>query len=335
MKIQRLFAVLLTVCSLAAGVPAAEVATAASAKTVRLLTVGNSFSRNATRYLADLATAGGHELIHRPIVVGGASLQLHAEKAQKYEQDARDEAGSYANGRSLQQELTEQPWDFVTIQQASLKSHDLSTYRPYAGQLCDHIRKHAPSAEMLVHQTWAYRGDDPRFAAKSPKRGEPATQQAMYQGLTNAYRTIAEELGARLVPVGDAFHRADIDPQWGYRPDTQFDFQNARPPALPNQSHSLHVGWQWAKPKDDKSTLSMDGHHANTAGEYLGACVFYEVLFGDNVVGNTFVPPGIDPAYAKFLQKTAHQAVLNAANVVNVRTREPKTSSEALPALKP
>ena len=24
----------------------------------------------------------------------------------------------------------------------------------------------------------------------------------------------------------------------------------------------------------------MDGHHANTAGEYLGACVFFEVLFG-------------------------------------------------------
>jgi hypothetical protein len=332
MKTNRILAILLTVLSLATGVPAAEVA---NAKTVRLLTVGNSFSRNATRYLADLATAGGHELIHRPIVVGGASLQLHAEKAQKYDQNAQDEAGLYADGRDLQHELAEQPWDFVTIQQASLKSHDLDTYRPYAGQLCEYIRKHAPGAKLLVHQTWAYRCDDPRFAVKSPKPGEPATQLAMYQGLANAYRTIAEELGARLIPVGDAFYLADTDPRWGYRPDTQFDFKAAQPPALPNQTHSLHVGWRWAKQKDDKMAFGMDGHHANAAGEYLGACVFYEVLFGDTVVGNAFVPAGLDPAYAKFLQETAHQAVVKAANVVNLRPTEPKSSSESVPALRP
>ena len=53
----------------------------------------------------------------------------------------------------------------------------------------------------------------------------------------------------------------------------------------------------------------MDGHHASTAGQYLGTCVFYEMLFGDSVEGNPFVPPGLDPAYARFLQEMAHQAV--------------------------
>ncbi len=71
------------------------------------------------------------------------------------------------------------------------------------------------------------------------------------------------------------------------------------------------MGWRWAQQKDGPPKLGMDGHHANTAGEYLGACVFYEVLFGESVVGNAFVPPGLDPAYAKFLQETAHQAVTN------------------------
>ena len=171
----RLIVAVLTVLSLAAGVPAAEVAPDTAAKTVRLLTVGNSFSRNATRYLADLATAGGHELIHRPIVVGGASLQLHAEKAQKHDQDAHDKAGLYANGRSLQQELAEQPWDFVTIQQASLKSHDLGTYRPYAGQLCDYIRKHAPGRNCWYtrrgHIAATTRGSQPsrRSPANRPR----------------------------------------------------------------------------------------------------------------------------------------------------------------------
>lgn len=310
-KVQRPVLALLMSLVLGTGGLAAEVAPATTAKTVRLLTVGNSFSHNATRYLANLATADGNVLVHRPIVVGGASLQLHAEKAQKHEKDAKDKAGLYANGRSLKQELTAERWDFVTIQQASIKSHDLSTYRPYACQLCDTIRKHASSAQVLVHETWAYRCDDPRFAVKSPKPGEPATQEAMYQSLAAAYRTTAAEIGARVIPVGDAFHLADTDPQCGFRPDTKFDLRTAQPPALPDQTHSLHVGWRWAEQKDGKRALRMDGHHANTAGEYLGACVFYEVLFEDSVLGNSFVPPGLDPAYARFLQETAHRAVVN------------------------
>ena len=53
----------------------------------------------------------------------------------------------------------------------------------------------------------------------------------------------------------------------------------------------------------------MDGHHANLAGEYLGACVWYEVLFGDSSVGNAFLPEGLEAGYARFLQETAHRAV--------------------------
>lgn len=288
-----------------------SVAVAGEPHTVRLLTIGNSFSANATHYLRDLAKAGGHTLVHRPIVVGGASLQLHAEKFQKFELDATDKAGCYTNGRSLKQELMADRWDFVTIQQASRKSHDLATYRPFAGQLRDYIKKHAPQAKLLVHETWAYRCDDPWFTTKTPKPDEPTSQQAMYQGLTNAYRTIAADLGARLIPVGEAFHLADTDAKWGYRPDTKFVSKDVRPPALPDQTHSLHVGWRWTKSKSGKETLSMDGHHANTAGEYLGACVWYEVLFGETVVGNRFVPKGLDSAYARFLRETAHKAVAN------------------------
>jgi hypothetical protein len=53
----------------------------------------------------------------------------------------------------------------------------------------------------------------------------------------------------------------------------------------------------------------MDGHHAGVAGEYLGACVFYEVLFKESCVGNTFVPKDLKPDEAEYLQKAAHRAV--------------------------
>ena len=277
----------------------------ADAKTVRLLTIGNSFSQNATQYLGALAKAGGHELIHTPLAIAGAPLELHATMARKHAQDPLDKSGLYSTGRGLQEELQSDKWDFVTIQQASILSHDLATYRPYARRLYDLIRTNASQAEMVMHETWAYRCDDPRFAAKAPKPGEPATQEAMYQGLTNAYRTIAGQLGVRLLPVGEAFHLADTDPKWGYHPDPEFNPKIAQSPALPDQAHSLNVGWH-----RDGKRLNFDGHHASTAGQYLGACVFYEVMFGESVVGNGFIPKRLDPDYARFLQETAHRAVL-------------------------
>lgn len=283
---------------------------ASEPKTVRLLTIGNSFSGNATRHLDALAKAGGHTLIHRPLVVGGASMQVHVEKAQKHEADEKDKSGLYTRGLGLKESLAADEWDYVTIQQASIKSHDITTYRPYAGWLRDYIAKHAPSAKLLVHQTWAYRLDDPRFTKPSAEPGEPKTQEEMYRGLTGAYDTIATELGARVIPVGDAFFAADSDPTWGYRIDTAFDFENARQPALPDQTHSLHVGWRWAASKVPRTLgLAIDGHHASAAGEYLGGCVWYEVLFGESVVGNTYLPKGFQHDYTRFLQETAHRVV--------------------------
>jgi hypothetical protein len=282
---------------------------AQAAKTVRLLTVGNSFSHNAVHYLGELAKASGDTLVLHEANIGGATMQQHWEKAQQYERDPSDKLGRYATGRSLKEELIGEKWDFVTIQQYSMKSHDVATYRPFAGQLRDYIKQYAPEAEVLIHETWEYRRDDPRFSGQPAAPGEPATQQAMYDGLASAYATIARELGVRRIPVGDAFHMADSDPKWGYQPDAKFDLKSAQPPALPDQTHSLHQGRQWTKGKDGKETLTMDGHHANTAGEYLGACVFYEVLFGKSVLESSFVPAGLQPDYARFLRETAHRAV--------------------------
>ena len=285
---------------------------AGEAKTVKLLTIGNSFSANATHYLGDLAKADGNTLIHTPLVIGGASFQVHVEKAQKHEADALDKAGLYTSGRGLKESLELDKWDYVTIQQASIQSHDFSTYQPYAGWLRDYITKHAPQAQLMVHETWEYRKDDPRFTKPAVKPGEPATQEAMYRELSAAYDKIAAELGAKVIPTGDAFHLADNDAAWAYQTDTTFDPKAAKQPALPNQKHSLHIGWRWAKPKSGNGpvALGMDGHHANVAGEYLGACVWYEVLFGASPVGNTFVPKGLDPKDASFLQETAHRAVI-------------------------
>jgi hypothetical protein len=280
-------------------------------KTVRLLTVGNSFSQNATKYLEKIVEADGNVLIHHRCVIGGSGPDQHLAKAAIHEKAPDDKTGLYTSGKSLKQELVAEKWDIITIQQASIKSHDAANYRPAAKELYDYIKKYAPASEIVLHETWAYRVDDPRFTKPSDKPGEPRTQKEMYDGLVNAYRTIAQELGVRRIPVGDAFYAADTDPRWGYKPDAKFDRKSAQSPALPDQAHSLHVGERWVK-KDGKSSLQMDGHHASPAGEYLGGLVFYEFLFGTSAVGNKFRPTGIDADYAHFLQETAHRAILNA-----------------------
>lgn len=278
--------------------------------TIRLLTVGNSFSANATRHLPGLVKAAGKTLHHTSLVIGGASMEVHYQKALLHEASPADPKGLYSNKKSLRDWLQAGPWDVITIQMASIKSHDLENYRPSARQLYDYLKKYAPTAEVVIHQTWAYRVDDPRFTKPSGKPGEPATQQAMYEGLTHAYNTIAKELGdLRIIPSGDAFHLADTDPAWRFQPDPAFNPKALKQGERPPQKHSLHVGWIWRKGKDGKTTLTMDGHHANLAGEYLGACCFFETLYRQSVVGNSYVPQGLPPEDARYLQETAHKAV--------------------------
>jgi hypothetical protein len=95
------------------------------------------------------------------------------------------------------------------------------------------------------------------------------------------------------------------DPRWAYRPDPAFDRQTAVAPALPVQTHSLHVGYRWGK--DGK--LGLDANHANAAGEYLGALVWYGFLFGESPERLRFVPPGVDAAFAAQLRRVAAQVL--------------------------
>jgi hypothetical protein len=305
----RLLPALLALLALVAFGPAAEPVAVPAGKTVKLLTIGNSFSANATHYLGDLANAGGVKLIHRPLVIGGAAFDIHWARVEKAEADPKDKAGQYTSGRNLQQELQAEKWDYITIQQSSIKSHDLSTYEPYARQLRDYVKKYAPGAQLLIHETWPYRVDDPRFSPKEPKPGEPKTQGEMYEGLRNAYRTTAKELGLRLLPVGDAFNLANTDPAWGYKAPAAAKPSDYKYPELPPQTHSLNKGYAWKADATGTQKLGMDGHHANTAGEYLGGCVWFEVLFGQSVVGNRYRPPELSAEDAAYLQKIAHRAV--------------------------
>lgn len=279
-------------------------------KTVRVLTIGNSFAENSLTNLSDLAEAAGHELIVGRANLGGCTLERHWKHVEAFEQDEESAEGSpYGQGKwSLDDLLKKEDWDFITVQQVSFKSHDLDTYRPYAGKLFRYIKERAPEAKILAHQIWAYRVDDPRFVPRNEGK-EPHTQEEMFRQVREAYYTLVAELGLDgIIPSGDAMFAADSDPDRGYRPDEEFDFAGATYPALPVQTHSLHTGWYWGKSEEGSRKLKLDGHHASNAGKYLLSCVWFETLFEESVVNNGFAPKTLDPEYAAFLRRTAHNA---------------------------
>lgn len=284
----------------------------AEGETVRLLTVGNSFSGNATWLLPQLAKAGGKKLLLKRADIGGCWLERHWRTVEAFEADPNDPNGLHyldddRNNVSLKYWLTKEPWDVVTIQQLSTISHHAHLYQPFARNLRDYIRKHAPSAEVVFHQTWHYRPDDPRFTGDDYPDYD--TFHDMHRQVRSAYHKNAQLLGLRIIPVGDAFYLASTDPKWAFRPDPNWNPAEAEHPQRPTEANSLHEGWVWYFDRKAKEhRLRMDGHHANTAGRYLGACVFYEFLFGDSVVGNSYRPKGMSEKRARFLQRCAHRA---------------------------
>lgn len=283
----------------------------AEAKTLRLFVIGNSFSNNATRFLPDLAKEGGHELIMAKAQLGGCSLERHWNGVAASLANPEDPKAKIYNKKSLHELISGDKWDVITLQQYSLHSPNVTTYHPFAEQLHAHLKKIQPQAEIVLHQTWAYRVDAQKFGQVASGKNA-ATQREMWENSRASYHQVAKELGVRILPVGDAFWRVDSDPLWGYKP-TSVDEKAYAYPALPEQKHSLHVGFRWTPEKK----FGRDYNHANAAGEYLGALVWYAVLFDESPEKLSFVPSGVDKEFAAHLRKVAAAVAREARKVAS------------------
>ena len=229
-----------------------------SGKTVKLLTVGNSFARDATTYLPAMAKAGRHDFLLFQANPGGCTLERHANWATAHEMDPDSSEGKpypanftpkrddVPKGKmySLAEILAAEEWDYVTIQQVSLLSFKPETFEPYAKTIIDCIHENAPGAEILVHQTWAYREDYPGFADGT------FTQEMMFEQLQAAYKELAERYDLRVIPVGEAFQKARSTPRWTFQfPDPNFNYKSPLNATPPDQTGSLNVGWTVRKYK--------------------------------------------------------------------------------------
>ena len=168
---------------------------------IKILSIGNSFSQDAQRYLHRISVAAETPIKSVNLYIGGCTLRTHyfnmLENAQKYQFEFNGEnTGIFV---TIKEALMSDAWGFVTLQQASLDSAHWETYEPYLSELAAYVRRYAPQAKLLIHQTWAY---DAQNHERLEKAGFSDPKE-MYNAVRTTYKKAADQIGASgIIPTG-------------------------------------------------------------------------------------------------------------------------------------
>lgn len=272
---------------------------------MNILTIGNSFTDSLALYFPAAVQSARCDLHFERANFGGCELARHWSYIEAEERDVR--CRIYQGGRKLRSILELRAWDVVTIQQASHDSWRPETFQPWAGNIIAYVKKHAPRAEVVIQQTWAYRADHPQLL---PGSEWGISQDEMYERLTANYTKLARDYKLRIIPSGYAVQLT--------RRNSERKFANYDPalidtlawPDLPPQAGDVVGQCSWRKnPDTGELYLNRDLIHLNPRGQYLQACVWFAMLYGKKVSEIRLVPDELANSDVKFLQETAQQTV--------------------------
>lgn len=244
---------------------------------VRILSIGNSFSVDALEnHFYELAVAAGKKVIVGNMYIGGCRLERHLKNAREniadytYYKRGLDGVNVKTKGVTLETALSDEQWDYVSVQQQSGRAGIYRTWEESLPGLLEYIRPRLPEdVELMIHQTWAY---DTTSTHKDFVRYDK-DQMKMYEAIMDAVKKVTKLTGIKFViPVGTAI-------------------QNAR---------TISEDWQ----------LTRDGYHLHKKyGRYIAACTWLEKILKINAVGNSYCPEGMTPRQQLLAQKAAHAAV--------------------------
>ncbi len=269
------------------------VSAALNARTLRILAIGNSFSRDAVEQnLHELAKADGDTAIIGNLFIGGCSLERHSGNIRDdkhdyvYRKIGADGKMKEKKNTSIAEALKDDQWDYVSLQQASPFSGMFEKYEPYLPGIIKYVKENAPKkSKIILHQTWAYQQGSGHSGFKNYDRD----QLKMYRAIVDANKRAAK-LGKikTVVPSGTAV-------------------QNAR---------TSFIG----------DNMNRDGFHLDLShGRFTAACAWYETLFGKDVTRNTWAPKGMNRDIAAVAKRAAHEAVVNPYDITDLSAVSPKT----------
>ena len=171
---------------------------------MNILSIGNSFSRDAQRYLHQIAKADGVDIQCFNLYIGGCSLARHYRNMLSKERAYILEMNGDSTGFSvsLKDALLNRDWDLITVQQTSAQSPWYHTYQPYLDGLVAYIRRLVPKAKIAIHQTWAYEQGSKRLNEEL----NYSDYKEMLGDIVKAYQEAAEHICADyLIPSGEVF----------------------------------------------------------------------------------------------------------------------------------
>ena len=265
--------------------------------TLRILAVGNSFSDDGTEYLPGLLEAAGiHNVIVARLYIGGCTLERHCKEYADgtanyiYYKSTDNAWKTVSRNATILDGLKDEPWDIITIQQASDLSGIYPSYEQWIPKLVSIIRKEAPNprAAIVWHMTWAYATNSDHGAFPNYGRN----QQTMYEAIRSCVDRASQQFNLPVViPSGEAV-------------------QIARGTRLNNKDKVPATSKVYE--------LTRDGYHLTRQhGRYIAACTWFETLIkptlGKSVLGNSYLmldtEYSIPPKDARLCQKCAVKAV--------------------------
>lgn len=257
-------------------------------RSIRILAIGNSFSEDAVEQnLYELFKEDGTEAVIGNMYIGGCDLQKHWNNA-----NSNNAAYSYRkivagkkktnSSITLQQALADEPWDYISFQQGAGLYREYDSCFPYLPDLIAYARKYSKnkSFKVIYHATWAAAQNSTKNYFFDYFKG---SQGYMY--------TSSNEMTAKL----DSTLKFDLIC------NTIDAIQSAR---------TSYLG----------DTFNRDGWHLSyTHGRYTAACLWYERISGNNVVGYAYHPAEITSAEdVKVCQTAAHLASLYPYKIVDM-----------------
>lgn len=170
---------------------------------MKVLSIGNSFSQDAQRYLHKLAKKEGDLFKTANLYISGCSLRTHYLNCLENNTNYTFEFNGENTGIhvSIKQALISDEWDVVTLQQASHFSAKFETYSPYIEYIADYVKKYCPHAKIYIHQTWAYEDGSDRL--KNVAGYENAKE--MFDDICTSYEKASKLIKAdNIIPSGRA-----------------------------------------------------------------------------------------------------------------------------------
>ena len=172
---------------------------------MNILSIGNSFSQDAHRYLHRIAKTDGCALNTYNLYIGGCPLSLHYRNMISEERAYMLEMNGESTGFkvSLEDALLNRDWDVVTVQQVSSKSTCYETYQPYLNKIAEYIKKCVPNSKLAIHQTWAYEQDSQRLNDIGY-----TNHTEMFADIEKSYQKAAEDINTDIIiPSGEVFQK--------------------------------------------------------------------------------------------------------------------------------